>query len=114
MNSKLLLCVLTMLAACAVNCRAQTAPDASLPTALTPEPQHGEPNVRRTVIEDGNARIDEVRVRGQVQSVKVTPKVGPGKRYEIITGDAAGRNMTDGAGAGRSTVGKTVWSVLDF
>ena len=114
MNQKLVLAVFSVLAACAVNCRAQTAPDASPQTGLASEPQRGEPNVRRTVIEDGNARIDEVRVRGQVQSVKVTPKVGPGKHYEIITGDAAGRNVTDGAGAGRSTIGKTVWSVLDF
>jgi len=114
MNQKLALAVFTVLSAAALNGQAQAAPEASSPTAAAAEPQRGEPNVRRTVIEDGNARIDEVRVRGQVQSVKVTPKVGPGKHYEIITGDAAGRNVTDGAGAGRSTVGKTVWSVLDF
>src|SRR6185369_15957163 len=34
----------------------------------------GEPNVKRTVIDDGRARIEELRVRGQLQKVTVAPK----------------------------------------
>ena len=69
--------------------------------------------MKRTVTEDDGARIDEMRVRGQTTRVSVTPKVGPRKRYEIITGDA-GRDTFDGTGGARSAVGKRVWNVLDF
>ena len=90
-------------------CQAQaTAPDTAATTA-----ERGEPSVKHIVIEDDGARIDELRVRGQAQRVTVTPKVGPRKRYEIITGDA-GRDNFDGTGGARSAVGKRVWNVLDF
>jgi hypothetical protein len=115
MTPKLVLCVLTLGTACAVPCRAQALPDAATPrpVAAAPAPERGEPNVRYTVIEDDGARIEELRVRGQVQSVKVKPKVGPRKGYEVLTGDG-GRILPEATGAGKSTVGKTVWSVLDF
>jgi hypothetical protein len=83
------------------------------PTATAAPADRGEPSVNRTVIEDDGARIDELRVRGQTQRVSVTPKVGPRKRYEIITGDA-GRDPFEGTGGARSAVGKRVWNVLDF
>ncbi|NJN00585.1 MAG: hypothetical protein HC793_02920, partial [Aquincola sp.] len=33
----------------------------------------GEPNVQRQVVEDDGARIEELRVRGQVQRIVVKP-----------------------------------------
>jgi len=69
-----------------------------------------EPRVERTVIEDDGARIEELRVRGQLQQVVVTPK-GGAKRYEILTDDG-GRPVHDGAGPARS--GQRVWRVLSF
>jgi len=108
MKSKLALAVLTACVVCAAPCWSQVQPDA----AATPI-DRGEPQVKHIVIEDDGARIDELRVRGQVQRITVTPKVGPRKRYEIITGDA-GRDTFEGTGGARSAIGKRVWNVLDF
>jgi hypothetical protein len=65
------------------------------------------------VIEDDGSKIDELRVRGQVQHVIVTPKVGPKKSYEIIVG-RGGHEPVDGTGGANSAVGKRVWNVLAF
>ena len=73
----------------------------------------GEPNVQHTRIEDEGSQIDEVRVRGQVTQVVVTPKVGTGKSYEIIM-SRSGREPVDGTGGANSAAGKRVWNVLAF
>ena len=121
MNHPLLLAAMTFAAACGAPCRAQpTAPNvgaaplaSAVPAAPATAADRSEPDVKHTVIEDDGARIDETRVRGQATRLTVTPKVGPRKRYEIITGDA-GRDPFDGTGGARSAVGKRVWNVLDF
>jgi hypothetical protein len=72
----------------------------------------GEPNVKRTVIDDSRARIEELRVRGQLQKVTVAPKGGaPG--YEILLGDGA-HPIGDDPGTSRGSQGKRVWNVLRF
>ena len=73
----------------------------------------GEPNVKYTLIEDEGSKIDELRVRGQVTHVVVTPKVGTTKPYEIIM-SRSGREPVDGTGGANSAVGKRVWNVLAF
>ena len=124
MKSQLLIAALMLGAACGAACQAQSAapnggpaPGASnapvAPVINAAAADRSEPDVKRTVIEDDGARIDEMRVRGQTTRVSVTPKVGPRKRYEIITGNA-GRDTFDGTGGARSAVGKRVWNVLDF
>ena len=124
MKSQLLIAALMLGAACGSPCQAQAAapnggpapaaaaaPVAPVSNALAAD--RSEPDVKRTVIEDDGARIDELRVRGQATRVTVTPKLGPRKRYEIITGNA-GRDTFDGTGGARSAVGKRVWNVVDF
>ncbi len=106
MNPKL---ALALVCVCAP-CWAQTAPAAVL---QAPAPERSEPNVKHTVIEDEGSRIDELRVRGQVTHVVVTPKVGMTKSYEIIVG-RSGREPVDGTGGANSAVGKRVWNVLAF
>ena len=72
----------------------------------------GEPNVKRTVIDDSRARIEELRVRGQLQKVTVAPKGGaPG--YEILLGDGA-HPIGDDPGTSRGSLGKRVWNVFKF
>jgi len=72
----------------------------------------GEPNVKRTVIDDGRARIEELRVRGQLQKVTVAPKGGaPG--YEILLSDGA-HPIGDDPGTSRGSAGKRVWNVFRF
>lgn len=80
--------------------------------ATAAEPESGEPAVRHTVIEDGRMRIDELRVRGQLQRVTVQPK-GAAPSYDILAGDA-GRDFADGSGVSRGAAGKRVWNVLRF
>ncbi len=115
MNSKLVPgLVLTALCVCAP-CRAQQAPAVKPPAVATASEnaRNGEPDVKRTVIEDEGARIEELRVRGEAQRIVVTPKVGIRKSYEIMTGDAS-RDAFDGTGGSRSSAGKRVWNVLQF
>ena len=90
----------------AAPCWSQTATPA-------PATDRGEPNVKHTVIEDGGSKIDELRVRGQMQHVVVTPKIGTTRSYEIIM-SRSGRDPVDGTGGANSAVGKRVWNVLDF
>jgi hypothetical protein len=73
----------------------------------------GEPAVKRTVIEDEGARIEELRVRGQLQRITVTTKLGGKSSYEIITGDGS-RDLSDGANTSRGAAGKRAWNVLSF
>jgi Protein of unknown function (DUF2782) len=105
---------LLLLACATLPCWAQTAPSPAraLPVAESPS-ERGEPNVKRTVTEDEGSRIDELRVRGQLTQVTVTPKVGLTKSYEIIV-SRSGREPVDGTGGANSAVGKRVWNVLAF
>jgi hypothetical protein len=79
--------------------------------AVSPPAPGIEPKVQNIVIEDDNTRIEELRVRGQTQSISVQPKGA--KRYEILPA-TQGRDMSDGAGSQRGAAGKRVWNVLSF
>jgi hypothetical protein len=98
---------------------APARPSASAPssTAVAEEreasrPTGGEPVVRRTVIEDGQTRIEELRVRGNLQKVTVAPK-GRAPGYEVLTGDGF-HATADDPGTSRGSAGKRVWNVLRF
>ena len=89
----------------------------ALPCVAQPAPTPaGEPEVKRTVIEDSGTRIEELRVRGQVQRITVAPKFGGKARYEIITGSGY-TEVPGGVNSGRGSVGtagKSAWNVLAF
>jgi hypothetical protein len=72
----------------------------------------GEPQVKRVVIEDDGARIEELRVRGVTKRIVVTPKSGA-KAYEIIPLDAS-HDQQLGPKGGRGASGQRVWNVLNF
>lgn len=72
-----------------------------------------EPAVQRIVVEDGGARIEELRVRGQTQRVIVRPKAAGAAAYEIIVPTAA-RDVSAGPGANRGAAGQRVWSLMSF
>lgn len=100
---------------------AQAAAAASAPAAVqtpartqaVPPAPTGEPAVKRNVVEDDNARVEELRVRGAVQSIKVQPK-GPVKaEYEVLPIDA-GRDSSDGPSSAKGSAGRRVWRVLTF
>ena len=72
-----------------------------------------EPVVQRTVIDDGRAMIEELRVRGQLVKATVHPKDGS-PSYEIIVGDGSRELSTEGRNNSRGATGKRVWQVLSF
>jgi len=101
--------VVTALAGLAIAVAAPVqAQEASAAPRASPEPK-----VQRNVIEDEGSRIEELRVRGQLQRVVVTPKIGTRQSYEIITGDGS-RDLSDGANGSRGAAGKRVWHILSF
>jgi hypothetical protein len=79
------------------------------PEPLAPQ-RGGEPQVKQTVVEDDHVRVEELRVRGQLQRAVVQPKLPGVKPYEIVTGDA-GRDPGD---AHRGAMGQRVWNVFGF
>lgn len=70
-----------------------------------------EPNVQHIVIEGRNTRVEELRVRGQTQSITVKNKDAPA--YEIVIGDGS-RDMSSDAGAQKGAAGQRVWRLLSF
>ena len=98
----------------AADAAAPPAPAASVPApaADSERSRAGEPNVRVTVIDDGRARIEELRVRGQLQKVTVAPR-GNVPGYEVLLGDGA-HAVGEDPGTSRGSAGKRVWNVLRF
>ena len=68
-----------------------------------------EPAVQRTVLEDRDTRIEELRVRGQVQRVVVQSKLPGVKAYEIVVREPARDTSHE-----RRASGQRVWQVLSF
>jgi Protein of unknown function (DUF2782) len=104
MQSQLGVVPLALALALALPCHAQEvqAPKSSI-----------EPKVELLVTEDDNVRIEELRVRGQVQRILVTPKRGAGVAYQILTGDGS-NSQAAGPNATRGALGQRVWHVLSF
>jgi hypothetical protein len=74
-----------------------------------------EPKVERTVSEDDQVRIEELKVRGETKKVTVKNKLAKAPDYEIVVNDA-GRESAGGTGTGlpKSGSGTRVWRVLKF
>jgi hypothetical protein len=85
-------------------CWAQPAPAAPATAASAA----ASTSSQKRVTEDGAVRIEETRVRGQVQRVQVHSKL-LGTDYEI-TVPPAGRDPSQDKGA----AGKRTWSLFDF
>lgn len=68
-----------------------------------------EPEIKRTVVEDDQVRIEQLRVRGQVQQVTVHNKGSAAPDYQIVT-SAGGQDLSKTRGA----TGQRVWKLLSF
>jgi hypothetical protein len=77
--------------------------------AQTPPASRVEPEVQRSVREDDGVRIEELRVRGQVQRIVVTPKAAGARAYEIAPEDVA-RDRSQHRGIS----GHSLWHLLSF
>jgi hypothetical protein len=83
-------------------------------TVTESEPTRGEPNVKRTVIEDKGTRIDELKVRGQTKRITVTPKQATKLQYEILPDDGSGTGDNTASHTPHGNEGRRVWNVLTF
>jgi hypothetical protein len=68
-----------------------------------------EPEIKRTVVEDDKVRIEELRVRGQVQRITVSPKASGVRPYEIVPPDP-GRDASQNKGLS----GQRLWQFFSF
>lgn len=91
---------------CATGLLALLATLALPPMALAAAP---EPEMRRIVLEDDAVRIEEVRVRGQVQRISVTPKAAGARPFEIVPADPA-RDVSQQ----RGLAGQRLWNLFSF
>jgi len=74
-----------------------------------PKPKGGEPAVQHIVVEDDGVRIEELRVRGQTQSITVQSKVGNVKPYQIVPPSGARDPSQQG-----NLAGQRLWHMLSF
>jgi hypothetical protein len=81
-----LLLTFVLSSATAVWAQAPTSSERPL-TATSASPNTVEQRIERIQIEDGGARIDELRVGGETKSITVQPKGGmPGYDVQPVTG----------------------------
>lgn len=89
---------------------AQTPPAAPADQAGAEAPRsRPDSKIERIHIEDSGARVDELRVGGQTQTITVTPKDSAMPSYEVLPTDP-GRSRQSEPG----NVGPRVWNVLKF
>lgn len=105
--------------------QAQTAPDAAAPSAA-PAPADGlsraekreegrrNQKIERIHVDDGGAKVDELRYGGQTQSITVTPKNANMPQYEVVPNNNNSRTGQQGGGDAGSGNGPTLWNVLKF
>ena len=92
-----------------IPCWAQSPVGAPPATAASAATGPAEPKVQRTHIEDGQVRIDELRVRGLNRRVVVQSKLAGAPAYEIGTDNDARDSSQDWRGEGRSS-----WRLFSF
>jgi len=96
--------VLLVLMSLALRAAAQVAAPAPTP------PKPAEPAIKRTVVEDDQVRIEELRVRGQVQRITISPKASGVRPYEIAPPDS-GRDPSQQS---KGISGHSLWQLFSF
>jgi len=81
----------------------------SVPVLAQIPASRAEPEIRRNVVEDDKVRIEELRVRGQVQRITVSPKASGVRPYEIVPQDP-GRDASQNKGLS----GQRLWQFFSF
>jgi hypothetical protein len=84
---------------------------AQAPAADSTQAARNEPQVKHTTIEDEGSRVEELRVRGEVRRITVTPKVGNWAPYEVLPAEGS-RDLSQSGG--RGVAGQRVWQVMSF
>lgn len=103
--------------------QAQTAPNAAPSAAPAPNDgltkaekrEEGRRNqkIERIHVDDGGAKVDELRYGGETQTITVTPK-GNMPQYEVVPNNNNSRTGQQGGGDAGSGTGPTLWNILKF
>ena len=83
------------------------------PPVATPAPQPNtrpDPTIKRTVVEDDHVKIEELRVRGQLQRITISPKASGVRPYEIAPPDS-GRDPSQPS---KGISGHSLWQLFSF
>lgn len=86
------------------------AAPATTPAPAPASPTRPEPKVQRTVIEDDHVKIEELRVRGQLQRITISPKASGVRPYEIAPPDS-GRDPSQQS---KGISGHSLWQLFSF
>jgi hypothetical protein len=110
-------CLLLLSLAACTAALAQTpapipAPQGDLQDEALPDPRRNQ-KIERIRVEDGGARIDELRVGGQTQSITVQPKANM-PEYEFQPSDLARSRPADSRDGLSSPSSQRVWNLLRF
>lgn len=70
-----------------------------------------EPVVQHSKIEDEGSRVEELKIRGEVRRITVTPKIGTTVPYEVLPAEGS-RDLSQSGS--RGVAGQRVWQVLTF
>jgi hypothetical protein len=81
----------------------------ALPVRAQTPNVRSEPEIKRSVVEDDKVRIEELRVRGQVQRITVSPKASGVRPYEIVPPDPS-RDASQNKGLS----GQRLWQFFSF
>jgi hypothetical protein len=96
---------------------AWTAASAQAPAPLVQTEERADPRqnqkIQRIRIEDDGARIDELRVGGQTQSITVQPKANV-PEYEFQPTDLARSRPADNRDGLSSPSSQRVWNIFKF
>jgi hypothetical protein len=111
-------CAASATVACAQT-SALPAPTGGAPSAAstgtspqTPDQGRRNQKIENIHVEDGGAKVDEVRYGGQTQSITVSPKANV-PPYEVLPNDG-GRERQGPQETGSNGNGPRVWNVLKF
>ena len=83
---------------------------AQVTTPAPPPPARPDPAIKRTVIEDDQVKIEELRVRGQLQRITISPKASGVRAYEIAPPDS-GRDPSQQS---KGISGRSLWQMWSF
>jgi hypothetical protein len=81
--------------------------------AATPSTPPIDQRIERIEVQDAGARIHELRVGGETQTITVQPANGM-PAYEVVPANGARHRAIDGRDGGQGSVGARVWKLLNF
>jgi hypothetical protein len=83
---------------------------AGAPASAPAQSKRADPEIRRSVVEDDHVKIEELRVRGQVQRITISPKASGVRPYEIAPPDS-GRDPSQPS---KGISGHSLWQLFSF